>query len=195
MSELINQINKIPKNYFSLNDLKKISPIKEASLKVSLSRLVKNGKLAKLGNKLYTLDALKIDLDKLACEIYAPSYISFETALGYHNILSQQSLHLTLATPKRSRIIGILNKNLIYHHLKKGLFWGYQKIDNIFLAEAEKAFLDQAYLSLNGYAKFDPEEMNLDLLDKNKIKKYCQRFKNQRLTKLIRGRDLSNLKK
>lgn len=185
MSKLINQIKKIPKNYFSLNDLKKISLIKEASLKVALNRLVKTDQLIKLGNKLYTLDDSKIDWNKLACEIYAPSYLSFETALSYHNILSQQPLHLTLATLKRSRVIAILNKSLIYHHVKEEIFWGYQKIDNVFLAEAEKSFLDQAYLSLTGYAKFDTEEMNLNLLDKKKIKKYCQRFENKRLTKLI----------
>ena len=76
-------------------------------------------------------------------------------------------------------------KNMFYHHIDQRLFWGYQKLENVFLAEPEKAFLDLAYLSLNGYAKFDLEEMNLDLLDKNILKKYLKKFKNKRLEKII----------
>lgn len=185
MSKLLNTIKKIPKGYFSLNDLKKISPLTEASLKVSLNRLVKSKHIVKLGHKLYALNISNIDWDKLSCEIYAPSYISFETALAYHNILSQQPLHLTLATPKRSKVISALDKNIIYHHLKRELFWGFYKINNILLADAEKAFLDQAYLSLNGYAKLDPGEMNLKLLNKAKLIKYCKKSKNKKLKKII----------
>jgi len=40
-------------------------------------------------------------------------------------------------------------------------------------------------LSLNGYAKFDTEEMNLKLLDKNKLKEYLKKFKNKKIDKLL----------
>ena len=129
----------------------------------------------------------KIDIDQLACEIYAPSYISFESALVAHNILSQQVLHLTLATTKQARPINILDTILNYHHLKEKLFWGYCQQTKAWLAEPEKALLDLAYLSLNGYAHFDPSEMNLNLLDQTKLKKYLARFENKKLDQLIRS--------
>jgi len=185
MTKLAQRIKKIPKGYFSLSDFKKISPLAEASLKVAVARMVKNKELIKLGNKLYCLDITRIDLEKLATQIYYPSYLSFEWALARHNILSQQPMHLTLATPKRSKTICLNNKNIIYHHIKKDLFWGYKNESGILIAEPEKAFLDLAYLSLNGYAKFDTEEMNLKLLDKNKLKEYLKKFKNKKIDKLL----------
>jgi predicted transcriptional regulator of viral defense system len=185
MNKLLEKIKKIPKGYFSLKDLKKISPLKEDSLKVALNRLVASGELIKLGHQLYAQDIAKINLEQLACAVYAPSYLSCETALAYHHILSQQPWHLTLVTAKRSKVICVANKNLIYHHLKPNLFWGNQIINNRMIAEPEKAFLDQAYLSLNGYSKLDLEEMNLKFLNKVKLIKYCHKFQNKKLTKLV----------
>lgn len=185
MNKLLEKIKKIPKTYFSLNEISKLSHLNNASLKVTLHRLIKNKQLFKIGQKLYSLEPEKIDWRELACEIYYPSYLSFEWALAYHNILSQKPLHLTLATSKRTKEVNMLNKNIFYHHLNPNLFWGYQKQDNILLAEPEKAFLDLVYLSLNGYAKFDPEEINLKALNKTKLKKYLQKFNNQRLNKLL----------
>ena len=126
MKTLIQKIKFIPKDYFSLYDLKKISNLKENSLKVTINRLVKSGELIKLGAKLYTTDVSRVDWEKLACEIYQPSYLSFEYALAVHNILSQQPVHLTLATTKRSKTIELSIKNIFYHHLKPKLFWGYK---------------------------------------------------------------------
>ena len=116
MNKLLEKIKKIPKGYFSLNDLRKISPLKEDSLKVALNRLAASGELIKLGHQIYARDITKINLEQLACAIYAPSYLSCETALAHYHILSQQPLHLTLVTAKRSKVISIVNKNLIYHH-------------------------------------------------------------------------------
>ena len=88
----------------------------------------------------------------------------------------------------------LFGKNLIYRHLKPRLFWGYQKTDNYLVANPEKAFLDLAYLSLNGYAGFDLEEMDLKLLNKKKIKEYLKRFNSKRLSNLI-ARKVFKLKK
>lgn len=185
MKKLIEKIKNIPKGYFSLADIKKISSEKEGSLMVALSRLVKNGQILRLRKNFYALDFVKVDLEKFAIETYYPSYLSFEWALSWHNVLSQKPSNVTLATTKRSKKTILFGKNLIYRHLKPNLFWGYQKMENYLVADPEKAFLDLAYLSLNGYAKFDTEEMNLKLLDKKKIKKYLKMFNSARLDNLI----------
>ena len=182
MSKLLNITNKLPKEYFSIEDLQKISNLNRNSLRVSLSRAVKSGQLTKLTNSLYTANVNKLSWENLAINLYKPSYISFESALNRHGILSQQTSALTLATPKIRKEISIENERLVYRHLKKEMFWGYYREDNYLIADPEKAFLDLAYLSLNGYAHFDAEEMNLQLLDKGIIKKYLKKINLKRLT-------------
>lgn len=197
MQKLIDKIKSIPKGYFSLVDLRKISDLNDASLKVALSRLKKDGQIKALIRGYYALDLSKIDYEKLAIEIYKPSYLSFEWVLGKYNILSQKAYNLTLATTKRAKVIELgklksmkktstsTDQLLIYHHLNPDLFWGYNNVAGIHEAEPEKAFLDLAYLSLNGYAKFDPEEMDLKLLDKKKLRKYLKEFNSKKLRGLV----------
>ena len=185
MAKLIDKINRIPKSYFSLMDIRKIAGAEDSSLKVALSRLVKSKQIFKLGGGLYAPNTAKIDWEKLALEIYAPSYLSFEYALAKYNILSQRPHHLTLVTSQRAKTVITPRSNLIYHHLNPRLFWGYKKNSGALIAEPEKAFLDLAYLSLNGYARFDVEEMNIKLLNKALIKNYLSRFKSKKLNNLI----------
>ena len=185
MTKLIQKIKTIPKSYFSFTDLKKISSLNDESLKVAISRMIKNREIIKLRKGVYTLDISKINWENFAVEMYSPSYLSFEWALAKHNILSQKPVNLTLATSKRSRKIITPQNVIIYHHLQPKLFWGFIREENYLIAEPEKAFLDLAYLSLNGYAKFDIEEMNLELLDKVKLKKYLRKINYQRLNNLL----------
>ncbi|MCF7820521.1 MAG: hypothetical protein K9M44_03580 [Candidatus Pacebacteria bacterium] len=185
MSKLLKEINNIPKAYFSLKDLSKISNLEKPSLKVAISRAVKAGEIIKLVNGLYTKNINNISWENLAVNIYSPSYVSFESALNYYNILSQQTVSLTLATNKRKKDINIHNYSIVYRHIKSDLFWGYIRKDDYLIAEPEKAFLDLAYLSLNGYGHFDPKEMDLNLLNKEKVKRYLKNFNNKKLAKLI----------
>jgi len=185
MEKLIQKINKIPKSYFSLADIRKISGLNDASLKVALSRLVKNKVLIKASHRLYALPDAIINWEEIAIASYRPSYLSFEWILAKHNILSQQPASLTLATLKRSKNLATCQNPIIYHHIQESLFWGYEKKEKILAAYSEKALIDLAYLSLNGYAKFDPEEMNLKLLNKNKIKQYLRKINNKKLTNLV----------
>ncbi len=186
MQKLIQKINNIPKSYFAFSDIRKVAGLDDASLRVTLSRLAKRGDLVKLGKGTYATDATKINWEQFAAENYQPSYLSFEWALARHNILSQQPMSLTLATTRRSNKKNVLGKTIIYQHLQPKLFWGYFKEENYFIAEPEKDFLDLAYLSLNGYAKFDPEEMNLDFLDRKKVATYLKKFNSRRLNTIMK---------
>ncbi len=185
MTKLIQKIKNIPKSHFSFADLKKISDLSDESLKVAISRMIKNKEITKLKKGVYASDIFKVNWEGFAVETHNPSYLSFEWALAKYNILSQKPINLTLTTSKRSKKITTPQNIIIYHHLQPKLFWGFVKEDNYLLAEPEKAFLDLAYVSLNGYAKFDVEEMNLELLDKIKLKKYLKKFNYKRLNDLL----------
>lgn len=185
MGNLARQLNKIKKSYFSFADARKITQLDDASLRVAISRLIKAGEIVGLTRGYYCTDKSSVDWQKMALEIYAPSYLSFEWALGQYDILSQKTYALTLATTKRAKQMELGDTIANYRHMREDLFFGYILQDGYLIAEPEKAFLDLAYLSLNGYAKFDAEEMNLKLLDKNKIKEYLKKFGSMRLNGLI----------
>ena len=186
MSELKKQINKIKKSYFSFADLRKVVKMDDDSLRVAVSRMAKAGGIMKLIKGYYCLNLAQVDWGKLALEIYGPSYLSFEWALGYYNVLSQKTYSLTLATAKRSRQFDTAEKNIIFRHIQPKLYWGYIMKDGYLIAEPEKALLDLAYLSLNGYAKFNREEMNLDLLNRKKIKSYLNKINSKKLNLLLK---------
>ncbi len=185
MEKLIEKIKSIPKGYFSLADIEKISKEKEKSLKVAISRLVKAEKIIRLQKNFYALDISKVSSENFAVETYKPSYLSFEWALARYGILSQKPFGLTLATSRRAKRKMLFGKILAYRHMQPKNFWGYRKEENYLIADPEKSFLDLAYLSLNGYAKFDVEEMNLDLLDKEKIRRYLKKINSKKLDKLM----------
>lgn len=185
MNKLTKEIIKLPKSVFSLTDLRKLPNFKEEYIKTTLSRALKAGEIIRLAGGLYSKNSGAIALENLAINIYNPSYISFESALNFYNILSQQSAVLTLATTKRAKKISVHNQMISYRHLKQDLFWGYKKNNDYLLAEPEKAFLDLAYLSVNGYGHFDSKEMNLKLLDIKKVKIYLKKFNSPKLKKII----------
>ncbi len=109
-------------------------------------------------------------LEELALTLRLPSYISFESALYQHGILSQAPQGaLTLATIKRPEKINTPLGTIQYIHIKQDIFFGYDKNR---LATAEKAWLDLLYIrSLRNrnpvlFETFYPEELNGKLIHK-----------------------------
>ncbi|MBU4338034.1 hypothetical protein KKD57_00565 [Patescibacteria group bacterium] len=176
MDKLIKKLKNIPKGYFTLTDVKKISSLSEASLRVAMSRLTKSGEVRRIIRGIYSIDLALIDWENFACEIYCPSYISFESALAIHNVLSQKPVHITLATSNRGKQMTAKDKNIIYHHIQENLFWGFVKKESCLIADPEKALLDMIYLSLHGYAKFDSEEIDFKFINKKRLDKYLKIF-------------------
>lgn len=177
----------IPKATFTLSDIRKVTDMEDESLRVSMNRMVKNGAVARIVRGVYTHDLGKVDWEKFAQELYSPSYLSFEYALGRAGVLSQKSYALTLATSQRTKTIETTSVTIIYHHIQPRLYWGYVREENVFVAEPEKAFLDLAYLSLRGHVTFDPDEMSIEALNPTKIMTYLRRFESARLDKRVKG--------
>ncbi|MBI2645309.1 hypothetical protein HYW94_04015 [Candidatus Uhrbacteria bacterium] len=185
MSALLKRINAIPKSTFTFSDIRKIAEMNDESLRVSMNRLVNSGRVLRIIRGVYAHDLAHIDWEHLAQELYAPSYLSFESVLGRVGILSQKPYALTLATTKRTRTIEAHTMTIRYHHIQPRLYWGYTREHTVFIAEPEKAFLDLAYLSLKGYATYDPSEMDLTVLDSAKILRYLKKFNCVQLSKRI----------
>jgi hypothetical protein len=86
---------------------------------------------------------------------------------------------LAFATPKRSRQVTLGETSVQFHQLKGDLFFGYTLADGLYVAEPEKALLDQCYLASRGLAELAWEELDpaaLAALDRGRLRDYAERF-------------------
>jgi predicted transcriptional regulator of viral defense system len=174
--EFLKKLRSFDKSYFTLADLEKILGMGRDSLYVTLNRLVRTGVLIRLRRGVYQPEFQVIGLEKVANELYYPSYLSFESALSIYGILSQIPYTLIFATVRRSKKITLSGREVEYRQLKKDYFFGYVLRNGIYIAEPEKAVLDQLYMLSKGKASADVSEWSLVGLDKKKFLKYSRIF-------------------
>lgn len=174
--KFIQTLRDFDKPYFTLADLEKILKIKRDSLYVTLNRFVKSGVLIRLRRGVYKPEFQSLELEKAANELYYPSYLSFESALSRYGILSQIPYTLTFATTRRSKKLLLAGREVEYRQLKKEYFFGYTLDNGIYIAEPEKALLDQLYMMSKEKIPSDMSEWSLIALKKNKFLQYSRRF-------------------
>lgn len=174
---------KIKSDIFSLQDLKnshfKVYPYQ-------LSEWTAKNLLIKLKNGVYLFADKKDDITKevIAFNIYQPSYVSMEWVLSKYNLIPEMVYHVTSITNKATRKLENDFGVFIYRHVKKELFFGYEKVkkDNqvFLLATPEKALFDYLYLNASKIKnKDDVNELrlnksNLKKIKINKLREYSQ---------------------
>ena len=172
-----------PSGFFSILN------VSENAGKSLLSTYTRKGFFIKIKNGFYIIKNSKISDFEIANKIYKPSYVSFETALSYHNILPETVYSVTSATSKASRNYIILNKSFVYHRIKKELFFGYNTINingqTIWMADKEKALLDYIYFVVLK-KKPDNDRLNTKDISIPKIKKYLKKYNNPLLEEKIK---------
>ena len=125
---------------------------------------------------------------EIANGLYRPSYISFEYALAFYNLIPEMVYSITCATTKTTREFTVLDKTFCYTSIKLKAYTGYELkvLDNskFLMADAEKAVVDYLYLvALN--KKVLLERLDLSKIDLKKLKSYAQLFSNKKLDLLI----------
>lgn len=177
LSQLIKKIYESNLFFFSTKTLRDlVGEKKESTFFKYIARLVNDKILIKIEKNKYLLSSSKINDFELANFLQSPSYLSFETALNYHGLLSQFPYEITSATLKKTNLKNFQGKVFSYTHITKSLFWGYKKIENFLIAEPEKAFLDQTYLVAKGIKKISLDEIDTAKLNKNILKGYLKNF-------------------
>lgn len=171
-------------NHKNLNDLLQIK--NKRTLFSVLKKLTDNKIILRIERGKYLLNSKNIKTFNIANLIYSPSYISFETALNYHGILSQFPYEITSATTKKSTKKQIFNIHYSYNHLKTNLYFGYEKINNVLIAFAEKALLDQIYLSLKGHKNISINEYDLEKIKKTKLKEFLKKYPQTKQTQKMK---------
>ncbi len=181
----------IQKKYyiFSFEDICVLYPLeKREHLRQYLCRWKKQGWIGSLKRGLYELTfPEQRDIPDLfiANKMYAPSYVSLETALSYYSMIPEVSMAVTSVTAKTTRQFKNTHGLFIYRSICSEAFRGYmiEKHDgvDILIAEPEKALIDYLYFKSLSAQKFDKEAERIDMkrvdrLNAQKLERYAQLY-------------------
>lgn len=181
--ELLAKFNKFKKPFYTFSDLQLILGLKKLSANKRIIDLVNQGFLIKLGRNVFVPSFWEYDPIEVASSLNQPAYISFETALYRHGILSDTDDSLiTLASFLDFNKRTIAGKLIIWSRIKKDLFWGFEKEGNIMMATAEKALLDLLYLASYGNAENSFDQYDLSKIDVKRFNKFLKGYPNQTKT-------------
>ena len=97
--ELINRHLRI----FTPEEFRRIFDLASYQSKYFLETQVKEGLFIRLKKGLYTLQTDLPSEEEIANKLYMPSYISFEYALGYYQLIPEMVYTITSATSKPTR--------------------------------------------------------------------------------------------
>lgn len=153
-----------------------------------LERYTRKGVFIRLKKGLYVFALDSLDEMSLANKIYAPSYISFETALSYYHLIPETIYSITSATSKPTREFYLKEIVFSYLKIKKQAYTGYIPVqfegETVFIALPEKAVCDYLYFVSLGKKKLN-DRLSLNDLDLNKIKKYVRLFERKTLERIV----------
>lgn len=172
---------------YYLADLCKLSGLSIASMRRTAQRLVSQGLLCKAGKEIYLNVLTPVAIEDIAAVLYRPSYISMESALFHHGVITQVPFITTCVTTRLTRTMQTPLGEIIYQHIKPSLYFGYEKSGASFLAEAEKAALDFIYLNLQNGHTPHLDEWNWVQFSLKKINLYAQKYPNSVRRLLTKG--------
>lgn len=138
---------------FTYDDIRRVFGIGASTTKSLLGRLKDREIIEPLvkGKYKFLLAERPSEDFEVANFIYAPSYVSLESALSYYGIVDQVPYQITSITPRKTKEFEVGAKTFAYAHIKQELFCGYKKEENRFLiAEPKKAVFDFLYLVYKG---------------------------------------------
>lgn len=153
-----------------------------------LERYTKKGVFARPKKGLYFYAGKLQNEMVLANLIYAPSYVSFETALSYYHIIPETVYSVTSATTKPTREFNLKEITYFYTTIKKSAFTGYAPTevygDTVLLAGPEKALCDYLYLVSLGKRTLN-DRLDVRTINFDKLQKFAKLFVRNNLNKII----------
>ncbi|MBI3602527.1 MAG: hypothetical protein HY209_06530 [Candidatus Omnitrophica bacterium] len=179
----------IEKKYylFSFEDLCVFYPKeKRSNLRQYVSRWKNQGWIGSLRKGLYELtypQSRSVPDFFIANKMYAPSYVSLETALSYYSIIPEVSMAVTSVTSKTTRRFKNSHGLFIYRSVRSQALRGYiiEKHNglDVLIAEPEKALVDYLYFKTLRGGTFDQKAERIDQkrvkqLNKKKLEGYAK---------------------
>lgn len=176
---------------FSLADIAKVNPTFHRQ---RLNEWQKKGYLRKVIKGYYCFADAPLNekaLFVIANKIYAPSYISLETALSLYGLIPEGVYTLTSVSARPTHTFSSDIGTFSYRHIKPALMFGYrlsgQDGQTYAIAEPEKALLDYLYLhpELRTSEALVELRINADTfvrdIDRQKLDRYLEQIGNAAL--------------
>ena len=183
---------------FSIQDIKKAFPGFDTRRLVEWQQ---KGYLCKVINRWYAFTDVSEDGFSeeylaywTANRIYAPSYLSLETALSHHGLIPEGVYTITSVSSRKTQTFDTPLGHFTYRRVKPALFFGYQIVDwqgfPIRMADREKVILDYLYLNPHLRSSDDWEGLRLNAdtlgaLNRTRLYDYLTLFANRALEKRV----------
>lgn len=180
---------------FSLTDIRKIEP---DFYRPRLNEWQEKGYIKKLRRGYYMFSDLPLNervLFLIANKLYTPSYVSFEAALSYYDLIPEGVYSITSASSKKTTRFKTPITEFSYRRIKQSHFFGYKLEEQMGqqykIAEIEKAVLDYVYTHprISENADFYEWRFNshefLTKADIAKFRAYADAFKSKVFSKRI----------
>jgi len=140
--------------------------LKKRSLTVVLNRLEKTGLIRRVAKGWICIQPCEIW--EIIKTVFPSAYISLEWALHHHEILDQEIKIITMVWLGKTKTVKTKYYTFELHKIKPQLYFGY---NSRLIADPEKALLDTIYIR-----KKLPAEINIELLNLQKLEKYAQKY-------------------
>ena len=176
---------------------------KEAVLRNQLSYWKRKGLVLEIKKGLYVLNEhdRKVTPSRyfLANQIYAPSYVSTEFAMGYYDLIPERVVDVTSVTTRKTNRFQNPFGLFIYQHIGISCFGGYRETKDennlsYMIAMPEKAIVDFLYLNLGRFTFNRPEIFelsyrfqNLDLIDSEYLLNLATLFHCKKLVSVVKA--------
>jgi len=161
------------KKIFTLRELAILGNENIPSVGMALCRAEKSGLVGHIRDLWINMLDMPTPED-VALAIKPLSYISFESALYKHGVLSQSPRGLlSLATASRPAKLSTPLGDMQFIHLSDKLFFGF---DENRLATAEKAFLDMIYIRIRRGIRGTSEVYYADMLNGRRLSLLAKKF-------------------
>jgi predicted transcriptional regulator of viral defense system len=174
---------------FTPEEFSRIFQAPTYSIKYFLEKQTDQGLFLRLKKGIY---ALKTDFpseEEVANILYKPSYISFEYALAYYDMLPEMPYQISSATTKATRLFTTANISFSYYTIKQEAYTGYSLVKaettSFLIADREKALADYLYFVSIGERTLN-DRLTLKNIDKEKLLSYAELFKREKLIKVIK---------
>lgn len=152
------------------------------------------GMLLRLKQGVYMLKTDPPSEKEIANALYKPSYISFDYALAYYNLIPEMVYEVTSATTKPTRLFTTDTLALGYYTIKVQAYTGYtfkkEEERGFYIAEPEKAVVDYLYALTLGQRgllgkRYINDRLDITHLNEEKIKKYAKLYEWSKLDDLV----------
>jgi DNA-binding Lrp family transcriptional regulator len=174
---VLQELGRQCQDFVTLQALQHLTGLREATVRKAVARLEKKRYLSRVGPQLYANRFGHPTLEALAMILGTPCYISFESALERHGVLSQVPLVLTCASTSCSGLRRTPLGEILFSRLQPALFFGYRAEDGILWAEPEKALLDWIYIHRKRYGVTPAlDELDWSPLDSERLREWAGRY-------------------